>query len=75
MFSADAQPAPELVRSFQIPSRLLADVYRRSNGFFSSAETFDQNGHLESCRKIPIACTARNDLLTAYRRHLVSRPG
>ncbi|KAF2820940.1 hypothetical protein CC86DRAFT_471078 [Ophiobolus disseminans] len=49
VFSADTEPAPELVQSFQIPARLLADVYRRSNGFFSSAEAFDQNGHLQSC--------------------------
>ncbi|KAL1794636.1 hypothetical protein ACET3X_006452 [Alternaria dauci] len=47
-FSKDAQPGPELVKFFQIPSHLLTTVYRRSNGFFSSAETFSQDGQLQS---------------------------
>ncbi|KAF2443470.1 hypothetical protein P171DRAFT_432717 [Karstenula rhodostoma CBS 690.94] len=48
-FSADTKPVPELVQFFQIPSHLLTNVYRRSNGFFSSVETFGQDGRLQSC--------------------------
>ncbi|KAF1833406.1 hypothetical protein BDW02DRAFT_623654 [Decorospora gaudefroyi] len=47
-FSTDAEPAPELVQFFQIPSHLLTTVNRRSNGFFSCAETFNQDGELQS---------------------------
>ncbi|KAF9691615.1 hypothetical protein EKO04_010517 [Ascochyta lentis] len=48
VFSINKQPAPELVKQFRIPGHLLADVYRRSNGFFSSAESADEDGHLQS---------------------------
>ncbi|ORY18332.1 hypothetical protein BCR34DRAFT_554039 [Clohesyomyces aquaticus] len=45
-FSTDAILASELVQFFEIPTHLLETIYRRSNGFSSSAETFNQDGQL-----------------------------
>ncbi|KAK7178575.1 hypothetical protein PSPO01_15374 [Paraphaeosphaeria sporulosa] len=36
------------MRYFQIPSRILTDVYRRSNGFFSFEDAFHEDGHVQS---------------------------
>ncbi|CAG5189834.1 uncharacterized protein ALTATR162_LOCUS12095 [Alternaria atra] len=47
-FSTDAKLPPELVQFFQIPTCLFTTVYRRSNGFFSSVETFNGDGELQS---------------------------
>jgi len=53
VFSVTAQPAPELVQSFHIPSHLLTEAYLRSNGFYSSAESLAQNdGAQHVCKNI-----------------------
>ncbi|KAF2628863.1 hypothetical protein BU25DRAFT_409878 [Macroventuria anomochaeta] len=70
-FSTDAKPAPELMQFFQIPTHLLTTGYRRSNGFFSSAETFGPDGHLQSCYtwfRVLIKMAAR-DASSSYTWH------
>ncbi|KAH8621004.1 hypothetical protein IG631_24346 [Alternaria alternata] len=74
-FSADAKLAPELVQFFQIPTRFLTTVYRRSNGFFSSAETFSQDGELQSTCKKPAKHAASKRLLISHHRYVVPHPG
>ncbi|KAF1936654.1 hypothetical protein EJ02DRAFT_387029 [Clathrospora elynae] len=48
VFSTGKQLAPELSQHFQIPGHLLSSAYRRSNGFFTFEESFDQDGHLQT---------------------------
>jgi hypothetical protein len=74
-FSTDAKLAPELVHFFQIPTHLLTTVYRRLNGFSSSAETFSQDGELQSICKEPIKHAVSKHLLILHHRHVVPRPG
>ncbi|KAF5845027.1 hypothetical protein GGP41_001165 [Bipolaris sorokiniana] len=47
--SGSGKVLPELIQYFQIPQYLLADIYRRSNGFFAFKESRGQNGQRESC--------------------------
>ncbi|EUC39982.1 hypothetical protein COCMIDRAFT_10046 [Bipolaris oryzae ATCC 44560] len=48
-YSGSGKLQPELIQYFQIPQYLLANIYRRSNGFFAFKESQGQNGQLESC--------------------------
>lgn len=51
IYSKGQRLAPELSQHFQIPQHLLSDVYRRSNGFFSSKELLGGDGSLNSYRE------------------------
>jgi hypothetical protein len=46
IYSQDEALAPELLAYFKLPEYLLADVYRKSNGFFDSEVEHDDDGRL-----------------------------
>ena len=50
VFSTGKQLAPGLSQYFQVPEHLSSSVYRRSNGFFTFEESFDQIGCLQTHR-------------------------
>lgn len=56
VFSHGNQLTPVISRYFRIPDHLFSDTYRRSNGFFSTESSYDNDGHLQLHSKYKAWC-------------------